>query len=132
MPIYPVHLGAGTSGDVPSDEIEPEGAFPVPGAFARRLGINGDKTPFAVTVRGDSMDEDFPDGAIVLGFRVSDPHGDAIHALYADGELFVKRIRRVPGGGYELLSSNSAYSPIPVRSEDVRIIGRIVGALTTV
>lgn len=132
VPIYPVYLGAGDDGDVSIEDLEPEGAFPLPASFARQLGINGHRKPFGVTVRGDSMNRDFPDGAMVFGYMVPEVDGEDIYALYLGGELLVKRVRRKLGGGYELISSNPSYPPVPVATDDVRVIGVIKGALTTV
>ena len=132
IPIYPATLGAGFVGDMNLDDIEPDGGFPLPPSLARSLGINGDRKPFAVGVRGDSMTPDFQDGSFAFGYRLETPEPEAIHALYFSGELLIKRVRKLKGGRYELLSSNPAYTPIPVDREDVHVIGRIKGALNSV
>lgn len=128
VPLFPVSLGAGPSGDI-AVEVEPEGALPIPASFARALGIVNGHVPFAVHVRGDSMRGELDEEAVALGYRTEAWEGDGIYALYLAGELLVKRVQRVRGG-FELVSANAAYAPLPIETDEVRIIGRVKGALT--
>lgn len=128
VPLFPVSLGAGPEGDT-AIEVEPEGAVPIPASFARALGIVNGHVPFAVYVRGDSMRGELEDESVALGYRTEVWEGEGIYAVYLSGELLVKRVQRVRGG-YELVSTNPAYAPLPVETDEVRIIGRVKGALT--
>lgn len=125
IPYFPARLGAAQSGQDPYD-IEPEGGFPLPAAFARRLGLHGNL--FAADVAGDSMRDQFNDGDVVFGKRQKEWDREAIYALYIDGGLLVKRIVK-EGKRYQLVSNNPAYPPRPVNSEDAYIIGRVFGSI---
>ena len=129
IPLYPAFLGAGGNGGEPND-IAPEGAVPIPSSFARSQGIGSGPT-FSAYVRGESMKDDFQDGDLVFGTLQEDYDREAIYALYLAGELLVKRVvRRLRG--FELVSSNPHYAPIPIATDDVRLIGRVVGAISRV
>jgi SOS-response transcriptional repressor LexA len=84
-----------------------------------------------VAVRGDSMTPtlwpgervmvDTTDTAIGQGgvFVLRDP----------DGEVLVKRLRKLPGGLIELVSDNERQGNAQHHADDVAIIGRVVGRL---
>lgn len=51
---------------------------------------------------------------------------DRIWAL-GYGELgMIKRVRRLPNGSYDLMSDNSAVSPINASDEEMYVVGRVV------
>lgn len=53
-------------------------------------------------------------------------------AVHYDGQLFVKRIQRLPGNRLQLISTNERYPPIIVELEapkDVRQEGRVVASM---
>ncbi len=129
IPLYPARLAAGGNGGEPED-FGPEGAVPLPGGFARAQGL-GDSPNFSAYVRGDSMRDDFDDGDLVFGLLQEEWDREGVYALYLRGELLVKRVRRT-GRDYDLISTNPKYSPIPIDTDDVRLIGRVVGAISRV
>ncbi len=54
---------------------------------------------------------------------------DAVYVLSIDGDLFIKRIRRRPGGSIMMISDNSKYAPLPITpSEHPRfeVMGRVL------
>lgn len=131
VPLYPAFLDAGHP-TLAVEDIEPEGAFPIPNAFARSAGLwTGDGPAgrlFSAYVRGDSMRDDFDDGDIVFGVKQKEFDREAVYALYLEGAMLVKRVTRTRKG-YDLVSTNPAYPRMPIVTEDVRIIGRVVGSL---
>jgi phage repressor protein C with HTH and peptisase S24 domain len=127
LPLYPARLAAGPNGGEPND-IEPEGAVPLPASFARAQGL-GTSRNFSAYVRGDSMRDDLDDGDLVFGIVQEEWDREAVYALYMTGELLVKRVVR-QRTGYELVSTNRSYPPIPIITDDVRLIGRVVGSIS--
>lgn len=92
-------------------------------------GRSGDL--FALRVRGDSMIEDhIMDGdVIVVRSSASADNGAIVAALIGD-EATVKRLDSVSKPP-RLLPANPNYQPIPLDSEDARILGTIVGLIRT-
>lgn len=97
----------------------------------------------ALRVRGDSMDEIYPDGSFIVFVRFSDiggkpQTGDRVVVLrhrHGTTEGTVKEYRRDPENRRWLLprSSNPAYSAIPLdqeneRAEMIEILGLVVGS----
>lgn len=92
-------------------------------------GIPTNKTLFALRVRGDSMiDAHILDGDIVIVKEQSTAqNGDIVACLIGD-EATVKRIQFSPQGP-RLIAANPNYPPIPIQSEDSRIMGKVVGLI---
>lgn len=87
-----------------------------------------------ITALGDSMKGTFNNGdALFIDTGVSEVKVDAIYALAYDGELFIKRVQRIPGGRLSLISDNAkGYKPITIEHKDVPtflVIGRVIGVL---
>ena len=103
-----------------------EGEMSVPRAM-----LGGTEGGFLLRVRGDSMTgAHIMDGAlVVIRPQQTAENGDLVAALLGD-EATVKRFR-IEGEEASLLPANPAYQPIPLRSTDVRLIGRVVGLLRT-
>lgn len=84
-----------------------------------------------IKVRGDSMEPtllpgerimvDTTDSAIGQGgvFVVRDP----------DGEIIVKRLRKLPAGRIEVISDNPKQAPDSYQADEIAVIGRVVGRL---
>jgi phage repressor protein C with HTH and peptisase S24 domain len=83
---------------------------------------------FIIKGEGDSM---FPtivsgDDVLVDGSRRELDRQDAIWAI-GYGELgMVKRVRRLPGGAFQLNSDNPAVRPIEATGDEFRIFGRVI------
>lgn len=87
-----------------------------------------------VTVRGDSMYPTLQDGDLLLVDRqVAEPR-DGIYVFQMEGELLVKRLQRLPGGLFSVISDNPKFSPFSVNPSDpgldFAIIGRYRGRLS--
>ena len=75
------------------------------------------------------IEEGIREGDILIIAR--QPHaenGQTVVAL-VQGEATVKKFYRQPGEVIELRPANSAMEPIRVRSDDVEIVGAVVGLL---
>lgn len=93
------------------------------------LGVN--PTDLAViAVKGDSMEGVLSDRDVILVNQAECRPGTGLYVLRMDGELFVKRIQRLPEGMLEISSANEAYRPFTISTlsppSDFEIIGRVV------
>lgn len=83
-----------------------------------------------ITGRGDSMEGTFNDGDLLLVDRgVKEIRVDAIYVLAIDGDLFIKRIQRQPGGKIMMISDNSRYAPIELDPSGLprfEVVGRVL------
>lgn len=84
----------------------------------------------ALYVHGDSMLPYLKDwDTVMVDITQTTPIDGEIYALLLDGELYIKRLYRVPGGGLEIRSDNPAYRPVELRGSDLErlvILGREV------
>ncbi|MCL8207756.1 MAG: transcriptional repressor LexA [Actinomycetia bacterium] len=87
------------------------------------------RVDFALRVRGDSMvGAGILDGDVALvRAQPTADDGDIVVALL-DGEATLKRLSR-SAGVVRLVAANPAYPPL--RADEVRILGRVVGLLRT-
>jgi len=70
-----------------------------------------------ITAAGDSMEPAFKDGDLVLiDTSEKEAHSDRVYCLVLDGELYLKRVQRIPGG-LRLISDNSKYPPVDVTGD---------------
>jgi len=101
-----------------------EDLIPVPSEMVKNI-----EGAFLLRVRGDSMIGEgiMPRDLVVIKPQQVANHGDLVAVLLGD-EATVKRIRFDPKG-VMLMPSNPAYSPIEVKREDAKVIGRVVGLI---
>lgn len=82
-----------------------------------------------ITACGDSMSPLIHDNDAVF-IDVSDQYlREGVYVLLVDGELFIKRVQRMPSKVIRLKSENPAYDPMdiyPDSGTEIRIIGRVV------
>ncbi len=112
--------------------------LPLVGAVAAGAPILADEhvedhvaAPFAadylLRVKGDSMiNAGILDGDLVAVKQQDDARDGQIVVALLEDEATVKRVFREPGG-VRLEAENEAYDPI--RSPDIRVIGRVVGVM---
>ena len=76
-----------------------------------------------VTVSGNSMEPALPDGCVV-GIDTSNKSivDGKPYAIDYHGDLLVKRLYKIPGGGFRLNSFNSEYPDINCSADDASII----------
>ncbi len=94
------------------------------------LGIGKNDTIEAIRVVGDSMENTLNENSIVLVDRRQTELVDGnIFVVNTPGGVFIKRIAKNPSGGINLISDNRNYETTTVAPEDLRVIGRVIGAL---
>ncbi|RQZ74829.1 MULTISPECIES: LexA family transcriptional regulator [Burkholderia] len=83
-----------------------------------------------ISVKGDSMEGVLNDRDVILVNQADTRPGAGLYVLRMDGELFVKRLQRLPEGRLEVSSANDAYRPFTIDMasppSDFDIIGRVV------
>ncbi len=91
----------------------------------------GNKTTYALRVRGSSMiDDHICDGDMILVEKVETARdGDTVVALVEGTDATLKRYYREPGNMIRLQPANSTMSPIRVPAQDVAIQGRLLAVL---
>jgi phage repressor protein C with HTH and peptisase S24 domain len=95
------------------------------------LGVNP-KNLAVIAVKGDSMEGILSNRDVILVNQADCRPGTGLYVLRMDGELFVKRVQRLPGGTLEISSANEAYRPFTIDMtsppSDFEVIGRVVWA----
>jgi len=82
----------------------------------------------AINVDGESMEPTLQDGSIVFIDREqTNINKDGIFVASTTAGLFIKRIRQRADGMIELISDNKTYSPEIITSEEIQIVGKVVG-----
>lgn len=82
----------------------------------------------AIHVDGESMEPTLQDGSIVFIDRTqTNINKNGIFVASTTGGLFIKRIQQRADGMIELISDNSMYPPQAVASDEVVIVGKVVG-----
>jgi repressor LexA len=99
-----------------------EDLIPVPTEMVRNM-----EHAFVLRVKGDSMTGEgiMPRDLVVVKPQITANHGDLVAVLIGD-DATVKRINFDPKG-IKLMASNPAYDPIPIETDDARVIGKVVG-----
>lgn len=130
VPVYNLAASAGSGRLVTDENIENYLKFPYWWFNERNL------TPSniaALYTKGDSMEPTIPDNALLLIDQSKTYLSDGkIYIIRADDELYVKRIKRIIGGGIKLISDNTGYKPIELSKQLLtqenffQVIGQIV------
>lgn len=85
---------------------------------------------FAVKINGDSMSPIFCDGDMVYFTSASSVVNGEIAAIICDEEVVVRRV--YDQEDYTCLcATNPQYMPMRIPSEDLRIVGKVVGLTRT-
>lgn len=130
IPRFDVHASAGF-GSLVEAEVG-SGYYAYNRAFLQRRGLSEDHLS-VISVSGDSMEPELSDKDLILiATDQKEPRNGFMFAVYFDGQLFVKRVQRLPGNRLHLISTNDRYPPIIVdleTTEDVRLVGRVVASM---
>nr|WP_300306950.1 S24 family peptidase [Halomonas sp.] len=127
IPMYDIEAAAGDGRSLEQENIETTLYFE-----GEQLSAQGlDPTHVVgVKVRGDSMESTLSDGDWVLVDRSDRPdRPEGVFLLLVEGERRIKRVQRVAGGAWMLLSDNSHYQPEmipPEKMPSVELLGRCV------
>lgn len=101
--------------------------------YAKTLGITNSKNIEAINVVGDSMIPTIQDNSIIFIDRLKNTYeNNGVYVLNTINGLFVKRLLINDAGDVELISDNKSYSNIPMKLDDVEIIGKVIGSLDKV
>ena len=130
IPLYSIRVGAGNGVTPEHEEVKKMLSFPREWVI-KKLKVNPE-TLEAVEVMGDSM-LPLRSGDIVLIDRSDKTIRDGVFVLRIDGELWVKRLSRLPGGKVLVKSDNSSYENFTIDlkelERDIEILGKVVSAL---
>jgi SOS-response transcriptional repressor LexA len=87
----------------------------------------------AINVLGDSMEPTLNDGDIIfINRQLNDITKSGIFAISTDIGLFVKRVHLKSDGRLDLISDNEHYGIESVDSNNVQVIGKVVGSMSSV
>lgn len=123
--------------ETPLFSARPAAGFPSPGddlvekpLDLNDLLIDNPTATFFVRVSGDSMEgAGIFDGDVLVVDRSVEASDGKIVVAAVFGELVVKRLKKTPRA-VELVSENSAYSPIVINDvDDVYIWGVVIGSV---
>jgi len=130
IPLYDVRAAAGSGSFITEENLETYLDFTQD--LANNLGIEP-KHLAGLRVSGDSMEPELQDRDVVLICTRVDLEAPLVADIYVfslNGHLHIKRLRRLPEGSIQAVSTNPAYAPFIIlageASEDFRILGRVV------
>lgn len=130
VPIYDLAASAGTGRLVADEHITNYLKFPNWWFVQRNLN-HADIA--ALYTKGDSMEPTIPDNALLLIDQSKTYLSDGkVYVVRVDDELYVKRIKRILGGGLELISDNVHYATKALDKELLhtenffQVIGQVV------
>lgn len=125
IPMYDVECAAGSGRDFADEKVL--GYFHMDRAVLAELKLPADSGAW-VRARGDSMIGTIDDGDYVfVDFTQRDPSREGVYLILMDGERRIKRMQRVAGGGWLLISDNPRYDKELIKPEQkqfVEILGR--------
>ncbi len=131
IPVYDLEAAAGHGAPLDAENVSY--TFPLPSEFLDENGLNVSQC-IMLTVRGDSMEPTLFDGDIVLVDKsINKP--DGVFLISSDGELRVKRVQRVAGGAYILISDNTRYREElipPTALDTISLLGKCVLKISSV
>jgi phage repressor protein C with HTH and peptisase S24 domain len=129
VPHFDVRLSAGDGADAEWMDHPDNEPIPVPARVFRAHGAHPQRC-HALYVRGASMEPTLLDGdTVLIDTARTEVQDDALFALLYHGELYIKRLFRLPGGGVELRSDNPRHRSQEVRGADLaalRVLGRTI------
>lgn len=128
LPKIDVRASAGPGQPVYSeDEV---GRYAVKRSWLDRRGLKPENLS-VISVVGDSMVPDlYEEDRIIIDHSQTDMKDTHIYAVRFSGDVFVKRIQRLPDNRALLISKNSDYPPVPVDTDaDFQVIGRVVSSM---
>lgn len=121
-------LGYSMGGGSVFSEFQQTGVVPFQKAWLRGRTGGCFSDLFVARGEGDSMEPTLRDGDIILidTSLKEINRQDAIWAL-SYGELgMIKRVRKLPTGGYQINSDNRSVSPIEAYDGEMHVIGRVI------
>ncbi|OOF45660.1 repressor [Rodentibacter trehalosifermentans] len=129
-----VRLAANSTGMINSDypEVLSRLYFTEEGV-QRLLGRVTTKDVYLFNVPTDSMMPTImPDDLVFIDTKINEYVGDGVYAFNLNGELYIKRLQRLPTGIFRALSDNPLYPPFDITDElfnTAVIIGKFIRAV---
>ncbi|OOF60834.1 repressor [Rodentibacter pneumotropicus] len=129
-----VQLAANSTGIINSDypEVLSRLYFTEEGV-QRLLGRTTTKGIYLFSVPTDSMMPTImPDDLVFIDTKITEYVGDGVYAFNLNGELYIKRLQRLPTGIFRALSDNPLYPPFDITDElfdTAVIIGKFIRAV---
>ncbi len=97
-----------------------------------KLGVHNPKEVEALNVIGDSMEPTLKNEDIVfINRNQKDFRKGGIYIVSTPNGLFIKRLQFQANGMLSLISDNSSYSDELVHIDDVEVLGKVVGVLSS-
>lgn len=125
IPMYDVECAAGSGRDFTEEKVL--GYFHMDRTVLNELKLPAESGAW-VRARGDSMVGTIDDGDYVfVDFTQRDPSREGVYLILMDGERRIKRMQRVAGGGWLLISDNTRYDKeliAPDKKQFVEVLGR--------
>lgn len=125
IPMYDVECAAGSGRSFEGEPVL--GYFHMDRTVLSELKLPSDSGAW-VRARGDSMVGTIDDGDYVfVDFTQRDPSREGVYLILMDGERRIKRMQRVAGGGWLLISDNPRYDKeliAPEQKQFVEVLGR--------
>lgn len=126
IPLYDVECAAGSGRDFEGEEIL--AYMHMDREIFKQLYKSSPESTIGIRVRGDSMAGTLEDGDwVFVDLSERDPSREGVYLILMDGERRVKRMQRVAGGGWLLISDNPRYDKeliAPDKKQFVEILGR--------
>lgn len=121
-------LGYSMGGGSVFHDYQQTGVVPFQKSWLRGHARGSISELFVARGRGDSMEPTLRDGDIILvdTAQMQIDQQDAIWALSYGDLGMIKRVRKLPGGGYEINSDNKNVSAISAYDGEMHIVGRVI------
>jgi len=94
-------------------------------------GKHAIKNIHALNVLGDSMEPTLNDGDIVfMDIDSTNPNKTGVYIVSTLVGLFIKRLQLKADGTVALVSDNESYSDEIVNADEIKVLGKVVGAMS--
>lgn len=123
-----LELGFSMGGGSVFEDYPSQGVIPFQREWLRGLMRGRLEELFVARGDGDSMEPTLKDGDIVLIDTAQKDilQQDRIWAVSYGDLGMIKRVRRLPGGTYQLISDNPNVTPISAFDGEMHVIGRVI------
>ncbi len=129
---YFKEINASAGGGAVNYESETERLYLDP-KLEEILGKENIKNIEALNLIGDSMEPLLREGSIIFVDRSkTDIKKGGVFVIATEAGVFIKRVILKADGWVELISQNDLYPTESLRAEEVRVLGKVVGALERV
>lgn len=124
-------MGTGTDGGLPHEDVIEQITVSILWLRRNLPAVTSFKNLQLITGHGDSMSDTYEDGAaLFVDVGVQEFSADGIYIFNLEGDIFIKRLQKLPKGRVMVISDNRAkYEPFFIeRGDQFHVIGKIVGS----